>query len=143
MKILPIRQGMFPSHPSIKEILIAVSLIFFVFLTELHSFVLYFFPETEDLKVDYFLSPNFKLNLRLLWYLKMNTEDLLRLNLLVILMIVAPSKFLLYIFSIYFVYFVIDFFMFLWNFKETSEIYWFLLAASALSILIIFIKKFT
>lgn len=143
MKVLPIRPAPFHHHQSTREIWIVISLIFFVSLTELHSFVYKLFPETYDIEVDYFLSPNFKLNLRLLWYLKMNTEDLLRLNLFVILILLAPSRRVLWVFSIYFVYFVIDFFLFLWNFKETAEIYWFLLAATVLSILIIFVKTFT
>lgn len=130
MKILPIRQGQFHHHPPIKEIWIAISLIFFVSLTELHAFVLSIFPKTMNMEVDYFLSPKFK----------MNSEDLLRLNMFVILILIAPSRFLLYIFCIYFGYFLIDSFLFIWNFKESAEIYRWLLITSVLSILIIFGK---
>lgn len=140
MKILPIRQGKFRRRPPTKEILIAISLMFSVALTELHAYVLSIFPKTMNMEVDYFLSPKFKMNLRLLWYLKMNTEDLLRLNMFVILILLAPSRFLLYIFCIYFGYFLIDSFLFIWNFKESAEIYRWLLIASVLTILIIFGK---
>lgn len=137
-----IHQGNHHRHQDIKkEVAIAVLLGIGVILTELHSFVLSIFPQTYDLKIDYFFSPTFKLNLRLLWYIKMNTDDLLKLILFTILILTTKSKFLLHIYCIYFVYFVIDSFLFLWNFKETYEIYWILLICSIVSVLFIIFGK--
>lgn len=131
-----------PQNISRKEIFIAILLALGVCLTELHSFVLAAFPNTYDMTADYFLSPVFKLNLRLLWYIKMNSDDLLKLLLFTILIITTKSKFLFRVYWIYFAYFIIDSFLFLWNFKETAETYWVLLAASiAIIILLVIFGK--
>lgn len=122
-----------------KEIFIAILLMFGVGLTELHSFILSLFPNTYNMQADYFLSPSLKLNLRLLWYIKMNTDDLLKLFLFTILIITTTSKFLLYVYWVYFAYFIVDSFLFLWNFKETAEIYWVLLFCSFAIIILLLI----
>lgn len=101
-------------------ILIAVSTL----LTETHSFILNKYPKAINETVDIFLSPHYKQQVNVFWMIKMTFESLNLISIFFALMILFSDNKLFYIFGLFFIYYVLDFFLLMWNFKETAEIYW-------------------
>jgi len=107
--------------------------------TELHSVVLFIDPNIKQVSVDLFLCNNFKFDLSLLWYIKMVGDDLLWCSTYYVMAKIAYKySFTLFLVAgIYFIYHLIDSFLFLYNYKQTYWVYWSLLIVSVISILFI------
>lgn len=73
-----------------------------------------------------FLKPGFDLKISFAWYVKELTDDLNMAIIFVVMAIIAEkqSHLLFVILSIFFMYYIIDAFLLIWNFKQTKEIYW-------------------
>lgn len=121
----------------------AILLIFSTACTETHAFILDHFPESYNIKVDAFFSPTYKNTVNVLWLIKMIFESLHIIAIFLILMQLATSMRMFLIFTVYFLYNVLDFFLFMWNFKETTEIYYGLVICSSIAVLfLIFSNKY-
>lgn len=110
--------------------------------TETHSFLAALYPPLkEGIKKDLFWSADFKMEIDVLWYIKMIFDNLFIMTILFVGAALSfyTSKKLFYIFSIFLFYNMVDFFSFCWNFKQTTGMYWvFLLCAAAAVLMIIF-----
>lgn len=127
-----------------KEKWLTLILLFGTISTEAHSFLQHFYPETLEIQYSLWLSPFFeKFYLSVIWYIKMLFENLL----LVIIFFVAInlrsgySDKMFYIFCINIMYHIFDFISFIWNYKETYQLYWALLLIMTISELIIIFGK--
>lgn len=100
-------------------------------LTEVHSIMYLVDPKTSEKEVDWFWSPTFRMNLSLLWYVKMAADNVLLIATFYVMSVIASffSRTLFLISCVFFAYHVLDAFMFFWNFKRTEWVYWVLLAA--------------
>jgi hypothetical protein len=117
----------------------------FVFIaylnTESHSAFAFFYPEEAKIDVrDWFIRP-IPFYLPLQWWIKFNSESvawcvttfaLARISLMI-------SYRLFLIFAVWFLYFALDYFMFLWHYKLEYQFYWFMLGASAYTIFFLII----
>lgn len=112
----------------------SVSLIIGHVLTEAHSLVSLLFPESANMEVNWFWQKiDFKINI--LWWIKLITDDLLWCIVFFVMALIAKqySLRLYFIVSVYFFYHVIDLFLFMYNYKQTTLVYWGLLAATIIS----------
>lgn len=110
--------------------------------TETHSFLAALYPQLkEGVKKDLFWSPMFKMEIDVLWYIKMIFDNMFITTILFVgaALTFYTSKKLFYVLSIFLFYNMVDFFSFCWNFKQTAGMYWvFLLCIVAAVIMIIF-----
>lgn len=120
-----------------KVIILSVLLIIGHILTELHSFIFKVYPQTYSLEYDLFLSPSYKMKINFLWYIKMVFDNLLILIVFFVLAKIALSysRGLFYVVVIYIFYHIADFLSFVWDYKSSHGIYWFLLACTTASVL--------
>lgn len=112
--------------------------------TELHSTLAAIFPELKKgIKRDLFWSPTFKMEIDLLWYIKIIFDNLFLVTILFIAASVTyyVSKKMFYVFSIFLLYNIIDFFSFCWNFKQTEGMYWIFLIFVFIAILMVIFKR--
>lgn len=112
----------------------SVSLIIGHVLTEAHSLVSLLFPESANMEVNWFWQKiDFKINI--LWWIKLITDDLLWCIVFFVMALIAKqySLRLYFIVSVYFFYHVIDLFLFMYNYKQTTLVYWGLLGATIIS----------
>lgn len=126
-----------------KEIWGAVLIGFSTILTETHAYILDHYPKSINIDVDIFISPNYKNEVNCLWLVKMIFESLNIIVILFVLMQLANTFKMFLIFGLYWLYYICDFFLLLWNFKETADIYRVLLAVitSVSILLMVFYKK--
>lgn len=126
-----------------KEIWGVILIGFSTVLTETHAFILDHYPQSVNINVDIFISPNYKNEINVLWLIKMIFESLNLIVVFFVFMQLANSLKLFIIFGLYWVYYIFDFCLLLWNFKESAEIYHILLTViTSISILLmIFYKK--
>jgi hypothetical protein len=91
-------------------------------------------------QIDIFLKPEFHLNIVAAWYLKEITDDLNTVLIFFVMgMLVKPFSHSMYaVATIFCVYYVIDAFMLVWDFKQTREIYWVSSMASMIAITFLF-----
>ncbi len=110
-------------------------------MTETHGFLYHFYPKSETIYLDLFWSSSFKLKLNVLWYFKTFFDDgLLVLILYSVARMVYERSIKLYMIAIiYMLYHIVDIFCFMYNYKQTWEIYWALLYASTAATLILII----
>jgi hypothetical protein len=122
-------------------IIIGIGLILFHSLTELHSLITVLNKQVSGLSVDLFLSPAYKMLLQFCWYLKMNFDSLLVIATYYFFAWVASkySRRLFYIASVWFLYHVLDLYMFWWNYKSTYWVYWCLLIAGTIQTVLLLI----
>lgn len=119
--------------------LIAVLLIVFLILTELHSIVDAIWPEFAQRKHDLFLSPSFHMQLSVQWYLKFAFDDLF----LIVLAFVGAKVAARYSYRLFLVmwvifgYFVFDLISFFWNYKSSFRAYWAVLAFAVIGIILL------
>lgn len=108
-------------------------------LTEVHGFIYDVFPKINEMNVDLFWSKDFKLKLNLHWYIKMLSDDLfVVICFYVMAKIAAQYSFKLFLIcGIYMMYHVIDAFCFMYNYKQTTEIYYALVLCSSAATLIL------
>lgn len=128
------------------ELVYSLMLIASAVATEIHSFLAAKFPELtkgEGIKKDLFLSPSFKMDIDILWYIKMIFDNLFLLVILFVGSLISYhiSKKLFYVFTIFLMYNIIDFFSFCWNFKTTTGMYWVFLSFVAMAVLMIIFKR--
>ena len=126
-----------------KDEIIFLSVILFVshLVTEFHSFV--FSDKLLNTNIDLFLCPSFKMELSVVWYIKMLSEIIQKIGILYVLGVVSSkvSKKFFNISVVWMCYNIADFLSFIWDYKETSEMYWFLLSASLISIYLVIFTK--
>jgi hypothetical protein len=89
-----------------------------------------------DSEFDLFLKPGFHLKVTTAWYVKELMDDLNIITVFFVFAIISSriSPNLFYIVCVFFFYHVVDAFFLIWDFKQTTEMYWVLLAASIVSI---------
>jgi hypothetical protein len=126
-----------------KNEIIFLSVMLFVshLVTEFHSFI--FSEKLLNTNLDLFLCPSFNMELSVIWYIKMLSEIIQKIGILYVLGVVGNkvSKKFFNVALVWMIYNVIDFLSFIWNYKETSEMYWVLLSASLVSIYLIIFTK--
>lgn len=112
-------------------------------LMEAHSVLYAFYPKSATINLDLFWSRSFKMKINILWYIKMIGDDLSTIITFYVLTNIAYrfSSALFFVSSVFFLYHIIDLFLFCWNYKRTASVYWVLLAASILSVVFIITKK--
>jgi hypothetical protein len=122
-----------------KVILINVSLLLFHFLTESHSLVSTISKDFGDQPYDFFLSSDFKMQLPIKWYLKMNFDSLLVLVILFLWGKTAlyHSRRLAYTLGIWVVYHMLDLWFFWFDYKSSWATYWVMLVFSAILIIVL------
>lgn len=111
--------------------------------TEVHSVLNAFYPKSATIKLDLFWSPSFKMDISILWFIYTIGNDLNVIITYFVLTNIAYrfSSALFFISSVFFLYHVIDIFLFCWNYKRTASVYWILLAAVIVSTIFLIIKK--
>lgn len=123
--------------------IIWLSIVLFVshFATEFHSFI--FSENLLNTNVDLFLCPSFKMELSVIWYIKMLSEIMQKIGILYVLGVVSGkvSKKVFNVSVVWMLYNVADFLSFIWNYKETSEMYWVLLASSLITVYFLIFTK--
>jgi len=123
--------------------IIWLSIVLFIshFVTEFHSFV--FSEKLLNTNIDLFLCPSFKMELSVIWYIKMLSEIIQKIGILYVLGVVGNkvSKKFFNVSVVWMCYNIADFLSFIWNYKETSEMYWALLVASLVSVYFIIFTK--
>lgn len=118
---------------------VAVLLIVFLVLTELHSIVDALFPAEAQKKYDLFLSPSFHMKLSVQWYLKFVFDDLF----LIVFAFVGAKVAYRYSYKLFLVmwvifgYFVFDLASFFWNYKSSFRAYWAVLFFAAVGIILL------
>jgi hypothetical protein len=82
--------------------------------------------EWMEEKIDIFLKPEFHLQVAAAWYVKELTDDLNTILIFFVMgMIAKPLSYSMHaVATIFSVYYAIDAFMLIWDFKQTREIYW-------------------
>lgn len=123
-----------------KEKCLTLILLFGTWLTEAHSFLQHFYPETLRLEYSFWLSPSFGVfNLSVIWYIKMLFENLLIVILffVIIKLRYGFSRKMFLIFILNAGYHAFDFISFIWNYKNNYISYWIVLAIMTISELII------
>jgi hypothetical protein len=97
-----------------------------------------FFPEFGDQEYDLFISSDFKMQLPVKWYLKMQFDSFLVLLILFLWGSTAQyySRRLFYTLTIWVLYHGVDIWMFMYNYKSTWWVYWSMLIF-AMAIIII------
>ncbi len=128
-----------------KEVGYSIALLISAALTELHSFLAAIFPsltKNNGVKRDLFWSPKFKMEIDVLWYIKMICDSIFLMTVLFVGAMVTwhTSKKLFFVFSIFLFYNFFDFFSFLWNYKQTTGLYWIFLFCLIASVLMIIFK---
>lgn len=120
-------------------IIIGVLLILFHALTELHSILFAANPTLANKEVDPFLKKDFSQPILFLWYIKFLADDILWCISYFCMALIAHkySQKVFLIVCVYFVYHIIDQFLFMYNYKRTYAVYWVMLAASIISIMIL------
>ena len=83
------------------------------------------------------------MELSVIWYIKMLSEIIQKIGILYVLGVVGNkvSKKFFSVSVVWMCYNIADFLSFIWNYKETSEMYWALLVASLLSVYFIIFTK--
>lgn len=118
-------------------------LIFGHLITEAHSVLYAISPDTAGTKLDLFWCSYPVLDIEVQWYVKMLCEDL---NICLIFFVLTNityrfSSALFFVSSVFFLYHVIDVFLFCYNYKRTASVYWVLLAAAIASVIFLIIKR--
>jgi hypothetical protein len=96
----------------------------------------------QNAKFDYFLKPGFHYEMSFAWWL----HDLMDcLNKVIVLFVTAMiateiSRTLFRVVFVFLLYEVADFWLLLWDYKQTKEIYWVMSAALIVSLLIVLRK---
>ena len=123
--------------------IIWLSIVLFIshFVTEFHSFI--FSEKLLNTNVDLFLCPSFRMELSVIWYIKMLSEIIQKIGILYVLGVVGNkvSKKFFNVSAVWMCYNISDFLSFIWNYKETSEMYLALLVASLVSVYFIIFTK--
>lgn len=83
------------------------------------------------------------MELSVIWYIKMLSEIIQKIGILYVLGVVGNkvSKKFFSVSVVWMCYNIADFLSFIWNYKETSEMYWALLVASLVSVYFIIFTK--
>ena len=120
---------------------VTIALILSVAFTEAHSILFVISPEFSNRKIDLFLSPNFKKELSLQWYLYIYSNSFLKLTLTFLLAVIGLkySRKVFYITLIYFFYFCVDVFLFWWDYQSNFHLYWAMLIVSIIVIILLFV----
>jgi hypothetical protein len=121
--------------------LIALAVFIAILLTESHSVFAFFYPKQAQIDVrDWFIRP-IPFYVSLQWWIKFNAESVLWCVILFALarigLMISYRLFL--IFAVWFLYFALDYFMFLWHYKLDYPFYWVMLGASAYTIFFLII----
>lgn len=125
-------------------IIIACMVLIALVLTESHSVLYAVKKSIAEKKLDLFLSPTYKRDLQVMWYMKMNFDTMLEIVLSFVSAAISIrySYKLFCIMSLVFIYLVIDLFAFWYNYKSFVPMYWVLLVFIIASVLIlIFVKE--
>lgn len=125
-------------------IILALGLIVIHLLAEAHSFVWTFFPNINDEQLNLFLKPHFDLKISVHWYIKMLMDGFYDVCLIAIICALAKQlSYPLFLVSFfYLIYRITDLFLFMWNYKQTSEIYIALAAVSTAAAIIVLMTKY-
>ncbi len=120
-------------------IILSVLLILSHALTEVHSLILFLWPETEHISIDWFWSPTYHMDLNILWYIKMSMDDICWCTTFFVMAKIAYRySFKLFLIAcIFFGYHVIDTVLFWYNYKSSYFVYYFLLGMVIISVLIL------
>lgn len=107
--------------------------------TEFYHIVRWIDPGYLDKNIDLFLSPSFKMELNVVYYAKFMADDVLFcISFYVIAQIAYEYSIkIFWIGWIYFLYHVVDSFLFWWNYKTGYAVYCVMLAAVVLSTIIL------
>lgn len=122
-----------------KIIILAILLIAGHCTTEFYHIIRWCDGEYINKELDLFLSPHFKMKLNVVYYAKFMADDLLFCISFYVLAQIAYeySIKIFWIAWVYFIYHVIDSFMFWWDYKTNYSLYYFLLAAVVVSTIIL------
>jgi len=90
-------------------------------------------------KFDLFIKPGFHLDITFAWYMSLIMDGLNKVIVLFVTATIANyiSRTLFKVVFIFMLYEVMDFWLLLWNFKQTKEIYWVMTIAVISSLLIL------
>lgn len=108
-------------------------------MSETHGVLYDIWPEIDIKKVDLFWSSSYKYAISIHWYIKMLFDDLfVVVCFYVMAKIAAQYSFKLFaICSVYMVYHIVDVICFLYNYKQTTEIYYALVICSSVSTIVL------
>lgn len=118
----------------------AVILLSFLWFTELHSILYKFYPKQMDKICDLFIEPGYhRKDVSLEWFVKMFFDDFIQIIgfFMAGRYIQKSNERVGVIFKLLSFYFVIDLFLFIWNYKSNYESYWALLLIT--TIIIVFL----
>lgn len=112
-------------------------------LGEAHSILRAFYPLVATTKLDLFWSSSPVLDIEVQWYVKMLCDDI---NLCIIFFVLTNvaykySAALFFVSSVFFLYHVIEVFLFMYNYKRSTGVYWLLLAAVIISVYFLITKR--
>jgi hypothetical protein len=129
-----------------KQLVIILGIILIVghLLTEVHGIIYDIYPKINTINLDLFWKKNFHFDLSLHWWIKDLCDSMLLIIVFFVMAKIAYQySYTLFLISvIYMIYHVIDLCLFMYNYKQTKEIYWVLLAATIASTgLLIFHKR--
>lgn len=111
------------------NVILAVTLLIATGLTEAHSIIRVLNPATESIQVNWFWKAGFDYAISILWMIKMMADEFL-LIVTYFMMAYIALRFSLKTFliiSCFFFYWVVDNFLFYYNYKQTYWVFWTLL----------------
>jgi len=122
-----------------KETILSILVLVFFIIPLTHSFLFKY----ENVLIDSWLCPSFHYKITVLWYIKMLTESMQWIASLAVAAYIAKivSETLFYVFSGCMVYKIVDLMSFIWNFKETAEVYWAMILLLSFSVYVLAFKK--
>ena len=93
-------------------------------------------------KFDLFIKPGFHYEVSFGWYMKMAMDDLNKVVVLFVMSMIANevSRTLFKVVFIFMLYEVLDFWLLLWDFKQTKEVYW-VMSIAVITSLFILLRK--
>lgn len=120
-------------------IALSVLVIISLALTELHSVFYHYRPKLARMQVDLFWSPTYHRNLTLQWFCKMTFDTVFKITAFFSAAMVSArySLKLTMVFLVVFLYCVIDLFLFWYNYSSGVAMYWIMLGAAVLAVLLI------
>jgi hypothetical protein len=116
-----------------------LTMIFAFILSELHGFIRDFWPGIDNVKVDLFWSPWYKLQIHAQTYIKTILDDLQKAVIFYAFarVVIDRSIKLYFICCIYIYYELGEMICFMWDYKDNRLIYWLLTGCSTIATLIL------
>ena len=96
----------------------------------------------QNQNFDFFIKPGFHLKITFSWWMKELMDDLNKLFVLFVMSMIANevSRTLFKIVFVFFLYELMDFWLLLWDYKQTKVIYWIMTIAVITSLFILLRK---